>query len=91
MVALAYLAALRKAAIGGVDPMNLAAELLPLTVPKVRHLLWQWSVQHRQIPPPSCIGQSGAENISNAHAALIGTTEHSGIRVKPGCSTRAAA
>ena len=25
---------------GGADPMNLAAELLPLTVPEIRHLLW---------------------------------------------------
>ena len=45
MLALAYLAAVRKAAIGGVDPISFAAELLPMTVPEVRHLLWHlvWS------------------------------------------------
>jgi SRSO17 transposase len=40
MFALAYLGAVRKGAIGGQDPQSLAADLLPLTVPEVRRLLW---------------------------------------------------
>ena len=40
MLALAYLATVRKAAAGGVDPIDLAADLLPLTIPEVRRLLW---------------------------------------------------
>ncbi len=39
MLALAYLAAVRKAAVGGMDPISLAADLLPLTVPEARRLL----------------------------------------------------
>lgn len=39
MFALATLAAVRKAAVGGMDPTSLAADLLPLTVPEVRRLL----------------------------------------------------
>ena len=38
MLALAYLAAVRKGAIGRVDLKSLAEDLLPLTVPEVRHL-----------------------------------------------------
>ena len=47
MLAHAYLAVLRKAAVGGEPTLDLAAELLPLTVPEVRRLLWRlvW-------PPP---------------------------------------
>jgi SRSO17 transposase len=50
MFALAYLTVVRKDAIGGVDPMNLAAELLPLTVPEVRRLLW--ALVSQRSPPP---------------------------------------
>lgn len=39
MLAHAYLAALRRAAIGGGATVDLAADLLPLTVPEIRHLL----------------------------------------------------
>ena len=39
MLAYAYLAALRRAAIGGVVTADLVADLLPLTVPEIRHLL----------------------------------------------------
>jgi hypothetical protein len=39
MLAHAYLAALRKAALGGKDEHDLAVEPLPLTVPEVRRLL----------------------------------------------------
>ena len=53
MFALAYLAAVRKDAIGGVDLMNLAAELLPLTVPEVRRLLW--ALVSQRLPPPRTV------------------------------------
>ncbi|BAI74602.1 transposase (plasmid) [Azospirillum sp. B510] len=39
MLAFAFLTVLRKAAIGGEDPLDLAADLLPLTVPEIRRLL----------------------------------------------------
>ena len=41
MLAHAYLAVVREAAVGGEAPLDLAAELLPLTVPEVRRLLWR--------------------------------------------------
>ena len=41
MLAHAYLAVLRRAAIGGEVSLDLAADLLPLTVPEVRRLLWR--------------------------------------------------
>ena len=42
MLAHAFLAVLRKAALGGgADEHALAAELLPMTVPEVRRLLWR--------------------------------------------------
>jgi hypothetical protein len=41
MLAHAYLAVLRRAAIGGETTVDLAADLLPLTVPEVRRLLWR--------------------------------------------------
>jgi hypothetical protein len=53
MFALAYLAAVRKDAIGGMDLMNLAAELLPLTVPEVRRLLW--ALVSQRLPPPRTV------------------------------------
>jgi hypothetical protein len=53
MFALAYLAAVRKDAIGGVDLMNLAEELLPLTVPEVRRLLW--ALVSQRSPPPRTV------------------------------------
>ena len=40
MLAHAYLAALRKVAVGGELTPDLAADLLPLTVPELRRLLW---------------------------------------------------
>jgi hypothetical protein len=40
-------------AIGGVDPMNLAAELLPRTVPRVRRLLW--ALVSQKAPPPRTV------------------------------------
>ena len=48
MLAHAYLAALRKVAVGGRRLLDLAAELLPLTVPEVRRLLWRLVWPHRQ-------------------------------------------
>jgi hypothetical protein len=50
MFALAYLAVLRKTATGGEDPLNHAADLLPLTVPEVRHLLWHMVWNHPPRP-----------------------------------------
>src|SRR5438270_1264567 len=38
---------------GGVDLMNLAAELLPLTVPEVRRLLW--ALVSQRLPPPRTV------------------------------------
>ena len=48
MLAHAYLAALRKVAVGGEPTPDLAAELLPLTVPEIRRLLWHlvWRPVH---------------------------------------------
>jgi SRSO17 transposase len=53
MLAHAYLAVLRKAALGGADERDLAAELLPLTVPEVRRLLWRlvWN----RLPKPDAV------------------------------------
>jgi FOG: Transposase len=53
MLAHAYLAVLRKAAVGGEDQHDLAAELLPMTVPEVRRLLWRlvWD----QSPGPDAV------------------------------------
>ena len=53
MFALTYLAVVRKDVIGGVDPMNRAAELLPLTVPEVRRLLW--ALVSQRSPPPRTV------------------------------------
>src|SRR3954449_5579224 len=39
MFALASLTVIRKVAVGGEEPMDLTADLLPLTVPEVRRLL----------------------------------------------------
>ena len=39
MLAMAYLAAVRKGAVGGVELKSLAEDLLPLTVPEIRHLI----------------------------------------------------
>jgi hypothetical protein len=55
MVALAYLAAVRKAAMGGVAPVNRAADLWPLTVPEVRPLLW------------ALVGQSSPQSAAALH------------------------
>src|SRR3954467_8094540 len=87
MFALAYLAAVRKDAIGGVDLMNLAAELLPLTVPEVRRLLW--ALVSQRLPPPRTVlhWSHGDGNISNAPGAPIGADKHNARSVKPGCST----
>ena len=53
MLAHAYLAVPRRAAIGGKATLDLAADLLPLTVPEVRRLLWRlaWG----QAPDPQQI------------------------------------
>src|ERR1700751_3487409 len=54
MFAFAYLTVVRKDAIGGVDLLNLAEELLPLTVAEVRRLLWA-RVSQRSPPPRSVL------------------------------------
>jgi SRSO17 transposase len=54
MFAFAYLTVVRKNAVAGVDLMNLAEELLPLTVPEVRRLL-RALVSQRSPPPRSVL------------------------------------
>ena len=51
MLALAYLAASARRQSGGTDPLDLAADLLPLTLPEVRRLLW--ALVGAQPPRPS--------------------------------------
>jgi SRSO17 transposase len=53
MFAFAYLTVVRKNAIAGVDLLNLAEELLPLTVPEVRRLLW--ALVSQRSPPPRSV------------------------------------
>ena len=50
MLALAFLTVVRKAAIGGEDPADLAADLLPITVPEVRRLLYQLALRSPPAP-----------------------------------------
>lgn len=57
MLAFAFLTVLRKAAIGGKDPADLAADLLPLTVPEVRRLLHRL-VTHILCEPDTVIAWS---------------------------------
>ena len=87
MFAFAYRAVIRKNAIAGVDPMNLAEELLPLTVPEVRRLLWRWSAKGPHRRALSCTGPHGDASISNALGAPIGADEDSAHSAKPGCSS----
>src|SRR3954464_12120607 len=86
MFALAYLAAVRKDAIGGVDLMNLAAELLPLTVPEVRRLLWAL-VSQRSPPPRTVLHWSAWRRKHQQRARRAHWRRRTQPRsVKPGCS-----
>src|SRR3954449_4188680 len=89
MFALAYLAAVRKDAIGGVDLMNLAAELLPLTVPEVRRLLW--ALVSPRLPPPRTVLHWAAWRRKHQQRARRAHWRRRTQRtqVKPGCSIRA--
>src|SRR3954465_11734799 len=86
---------------GGEPPLDLAADLLPLTVPEVRRLLWRllwarspdpeavldWS-RWRRAPPPggrSSPGGAGAPPTSSAPAAATGDAGPAPVNL--GCST----
>ena len=75
MLAHAYLAVLRKVAVGGKGTLDLAAELLPLTVPEVRRLLWRlvWA----RPPDPEAVspGHAGDDATSSAPADATGSDE----------------
>ena len=63
MLAHAYLTALRKVVVGGRAHLDLAADLLPLTVPEVRRLLWHLLLR------PSCPGVLGV--VAKVAAAAV--------------------
>ena len=86
MLAHAYLAVLRKVVVGGEPTLDLAAELLPLTVPELRRLLW-----HLVWPPMPDIAAALAWSRWRRRHQQRARRCHWQRRtaLKPGCSTRA--
>ena len=79
MLAHAYLAVLRRAAVGGEVSLDLAADLLPLTVPEVR-LLWRLVWIRSPNPKAASPGHVGVAATSNEQGPGAIPTEIAGFR-----------